>query len=174
MDISKPIFLIGYKDKLEPGEMVKKDLAIECICNIIMGKSSDFYQRLYKEGLISTEFTYNYEFAKTYAHILIQNTSSDPKKVADELSKEIEKYKQTGFGEEEFSRIKKKMYGEYVKSYNDVSSIANNYLTDYLREINTFDFLEEVLVLDKDYIEKVLREVFDEEKKVLSVVLPNE
>ena len=42
MDISKPIFLIGYKDKLEPGEMVKKDLAIECICNIIMGKSSDF------------------------------------------------------------------------------------------------------------------------------------
>lgn len=174
MDISKPIFLIGYKDKLEPGEMVKKDLAIECICNIIMGKSSDFYQRLYKEGLISTEFSYNYEFAKTYAHILIQNTSSDPKKVADELSKEIEKYKQTGFDEKEFNRIKKKMYGEYVKSYNDVSSIANNYLTDYLREINTFDFLEEVLVLDKDYTEKVLREVFNEEKKVLSVVLPNE
>ncbi|MFG6319969.1 MAG: insulinase family protein, partial [Clostridia bacterium] len=80
MNISKPIFLIGYKDKVEPGEMVKKDLAIECICNMIIGKSSNLYQKLYKEGLISEEFGYNYEFAKNYAHVLIQNTSNNPKK----------------------------------------------------------------------------------------------
>ena len=36
------------KNKIETGEMVKKDLAIECICNMIMGKSSELYQRLYK------------------------------------------------------------------------------------------------------------------------------
>ena len=174
MDISKPLFLIGYKDKVEPGEMVKKDLAIECICNMIMGKSSDLYQRLYKEGLISVEFSYNYEFAKTYAHILIQNTSSNPEKVVEEISKEIEKYKQTGFNIDEFKRIKKKMYGEYVKTYNDVSSIANNFLSDNLRGINSFEFLENVLVLDKDYVEKILKEIFIEDKKVVSVVLPNE
>ena len=174
MDISKPLFLIGYKDKVENSEMVKKDLAIECICNMIMGKSSDLYQRLYKEGLISAEFSYNYEFAKTYAHILIQNTSSNPQKVVEEISKEIEKYKKIGFNMQEFERIKKKMYGEYVKSYNDISSIANNFLSDNLRGINSFEFLENVLVLDKDYIEKVLKEIFIEDKKVVSVVLPNE
>ena len=174
MDISKPLFLIGYKDKVETGEMVKKDLAIECICNMIMGKSSELYQRLYKEGLISVEFSYNYEFAKTYAHILIQNTSNNPQKVIEEINKEIEKYKQTGFNSEEFERIKKKMYGEYVKSYNDVSSIANNFLSDNLRGVNSFDFLENVLVLDKDYVEKILKELFVEDRKVVSVVLPNE
>ena len=75
---------------------------------------------------------------------------------------------------QEFERIKKKMYGEYVKSYNDISSIANNFLSDNLRGINSFEFLENVLVLDKDYIEKVLKEIFIEDKKVVSVVLPNE
>jgi predicted Zn-dependent peptidase len=173
-DISKPIFLIGYKDKVELGEMVKKSLAVECICNIIMGKSSDFYQRLYNEGLVWSEFGYNYEFAKTYAHILIQNSSSNPEKVAEELSKEIEKYKQTGFDIEVFERIKKKMYGEYVKTYNEVSSIANNFVADTMRGINSFDFLENVLTLDKDYAEKILKEIFVEDKKVMSVVLPNE
>ncbi|MBO5397647.1 MAG: insulinase family protein [Clostridia bacterium] len=174
MDISKPLFLIAYKDKVETGEMVKKDLAIECICNMLIGKSSNLYQKLYKEGLISEEFGYNYEFSKTYAHILIQNTSNNPQKVAEEISKEIENYNQTGFNNEEFERIKKKIYGEYVKSYNDISSISNNFLSDYFKEINSFEFLEEILVLDKDYVEKVFKEVFVEDRKVISVVLPNE
>jgi len=174
MDISKPLFLIAYKDKVEASQMVKKDLAIECICNIIIGKSSELYQRLYKEGLISEEFGYNYEFAKTYAHILIQNTSTNPNRVVEEVAKEIEKFKQTGFDNQEFERIKKKMYGEYVKSYNDVSSIANNFLSDTLKGINPFEFLEEILVLNKEYVEKIFKETFIEENKVVSVVLPNE
>ncbi len=174
MDISKPLFIIGYKDKVENAGMVKKALAIECICDIILGRSSDFYQRIYKEGLVSTEFTCNYEFAKTYAHILIQNTSTNPNKVVEEVSKEIEKYKEKGINDEEFERIKKKMYGEYVKSYNDVSGIANNFLSDTLRGTNSFDFLEEILVLDKEYTQKILKEIFVEDKKVVSVVLPNE
>lgn len=174
MNISKPLFLIAYKDKVETGEMIKKDLAIECICNMIIGKSSNLYQRLYKEGLISEEFGYNYEFAKNYAHVLIQNTSNSPQKVIEEIQNEIENYKKTGFDEAEFERIKKKMYGEYVKSYNDISSISNNFLADSLRGINSFEFLEEVLVLDKDYVQKVFKEIFVEDKKIISVVLPNE
>lgn len=169
MDISKPIFLVAYKDKLEEN-MVKKDLAIECIGNIIFGSSSKLYQRLYENGLISGEFSFNYEFSKEYAHILIQNTSNEPEKVAEELDKEIEYYIQNGFDYEEFNRIKKKMYGEYVKEYNDIANIANNFLSDYFKGINSFDFLEECTVLDKSYVEKVLSQVFDKNKKVLSVV----
>ena len=47
-DISKPIFIIGYKDKLDENDQVKKDLAIDIICNILIGKSSRLHQRLYK------------------------------------------------------------------------------------------------------------------------------
>ena len=59
MNISKPIFIIGYKDNPQERNLVKKDLAIECICNIIMGKSSNLYQELYKQGLISNQISYN-------------------------------------------------------------------------------------------------------------------
>lgn len=172
-DISKPIFIIGYKDKVEENQ-VKKDLAIEVICNIIAGKSSKLYQRLYEEGLISGEFSYNYEYAKTYAHVLIQNTSENPKRVAEEYEKEVEYYLEKGFDETDFERIKNKIYGNYVKEYNDISNIADEFLTYHFKGINPFDFLDECSVLDKEYVEKVFKEVFRKEKKVLSIVFPKE
>ncbi len=173
-DISKPIFIVGYKDKIDEKDQVKKDLAIEVICNILVGKSSRLHQRLYKEGLISRSFSYNYEYAKTYAHILLQNSSNDPRKVEEELQKEIDFYLETGFDEKDFERIKNKIYGEYVKEYNNISNIADEFLTYNLKGINPFDFLDECSVLDKQYVESVLKKVFTKNKKVLSIVFPKE
>ena len=173
-DISKPIFTIGYKDILDEKNQVKKDLAIEMIFNIIAGKSSNLYQRLYKEGLISHNFSYNYEYAKTYAHILIQNTSNNPKKVAEEFEKEVEFYLEKGFDKKDFDRIKNKIYGDYVKEYNNISNVADEFLIYYFKGINPFDFLDECSILDKDYVEEVFKEVFNKDKKVLSIVFPRE
>ena len=171
-DISKPIFIIGYKDIPNNENQVKKDLAVEIICNLLIGKSSKLYQKLYEEGLISNEFSYNYEYAKPYAHILIQNASINPKKVAEEFQEEVEFYQEQGFDEKDFERIKNKIYGEYVKEYNDISSIADEFLTTHFKGINPFDFLDECSVIEKEYVEKVFSEVFVSDKKVLSIVFP--
>lgn len=173
-DISKPTFIIGYKDKVDGQDQVKRDLGIEIICNILFGKSSRLYQRLYKEGLISNEFSYNYEYARNYAHILLQNSSNDPKKVAEELEKEIEFYLENGFDEKDFERIKNKIYGEYVKGYNNISNIADEFLIYHFKGINPFDFLDESAVIDKEYVESLFREVFKKDKKVLSIVFPKD
>ena len=173
-DISKPIFIVGYKDKIDEKDQVKKDLAIEVICNILVGKSSRLHQRLYKEGLISHSFSYNYEYAKNYAHVLIQNSSNNPKKVEEELQKEIDFYFENGFDDKDFERIKNKIYGEYVKEYNNISNIADEFLTYNLKGINPFDFLDECSVLDKQYVENVFKEVFTKNKKVLSIIFPKE
>ena len=47
-----PIFMVAYKVKMDNKDMVKKDLSIEILSNIIFGKSSNLYQKLYNEGLI--------------------------------------------------------------------------------------------------------------------------
>ena len=172
-DISKPIFVIGYKDIIDAKDQVKKDLAIEIICNILVGKSSRLYQKLYKEGLIFSSFSYNYEYGKTYAHILIQNSSNNPKKVEEEIQKEIDFYLRNGFNEDDFERIKKKVYGEYIKGYNNISNVADEFLIYYFKGINPFDFLDEIPIIDKEYVENILKQVFKENKKVLSVVFPN-
>jgi len=63
--------------------IIKKDLALEILSNIIIGKSSKLYKRLYEEGLILSEFGFDYEFARNYAHVIIQGSSKNPEKVIE-------------------------------------------------------------------------------------------
>ena len=172
MEISLPCFMIGYKDKVEIEKFAKKDLAMDIIFYLILGKSSDLYQRLYNEGLLYSELTYDYEFSKNYAHLLIQGQSSNPEEVIEQIKNEIEKFKKTGFKEEEFLRIKKKLYGEYVKEYNDIAVVANNLLSDYIKEISPFIYFEEFNILTKETVEEILKEVLVEEKRVTSIIRP--
>ena len=37
---------------------------------------------------------------------------------------------------QEFNRIKKRIYGGYVKEYNDTADIARMFLADFFKEIN--------------------------------------
>ena len=172
MEISLPCFILGYKDKVEKEKFAKKDLAMDIIFYLILGRSSKLYQNLYNEGLIYSELGYDYEFSKTYSHFLIQGQSTQPEKVIERIKEEIEKFKQTGFEEEEFLRIKKKLYGEYVKEYNDISVIANNLLGDYMKDLTPFIYFEEFDTLTKSEVEEILKEVLVEEKSVTSIIKP--
>ena len=57
-----------------------------------------------------------------------------------------------------------------VKDYNDVRTIGNQAMSYYFKGINLFDFFEEMDSVSKEYTEQVLKEVFDENKKVISIV----
>ena len=71
---------------------------------------------------------------------------------------------------EDFERIKKMIYGGYVKEFNDVSDIARMFLADYFKGINSFDYLEEIESINVEYLEQVLKNVFREDKMVISIV----
>ena len=62
------------------------------------------------------------------------------------------------------------IYGEYVKEYNDVTSISRMFLSDYFKGINSFDYLEEISTINIQYVNQVLKNVFKKDKMVLSVV----
>ena len=174
MEVSIPIFMIGYKDKIPNGDMIKKDLALEILGEIIMGKSSKLYKRLYDEKLITSNLSFDYEYGRTFAHYLIQGASNNPEKVIEEIKNEFEFFKARGISDEDFERTKKKLYGEYVKEYNDPDIIAAGILADYFNGINSFSFFEEFDCIRKEDVVEVLNSIFDEQKKVVSVINQNE
>ena len=173
MEVSVPIFMIGYKDKLPNSEeIVKKHIAIEVILNMLIGKSSELYKELYNNGDLLAEPDLDYEFSKQYAHVLISGQSKNPQVIYERFKTEVEKFKRNGLNEEHFERIKRKIYGDYVTEYNSVGDIARMFLSDSFTGINSFDYIEKYNTVTREYVEQVLREVFDEEKMVLSVVRP--
>ena len=172
MEVSIPLFIIGYKVKKEEKNIIKQHIAIEILLNIIMGKSSKLYKKLYEEGLIQTPPDLDFEFAENYAHIVIGGQSKKPDELLKCLNEEITCLKNNGLQEDDFSRIKKKIYGDYIREYNEVGDIARMLLSEYIKGINSFEYLENFTNVTKEYTEQVLKEVFDENKQVISIGKP--
>ena len=171
MEVSQSLYSIGIKDRLlEQNEKVKRHIAVEILLNILVGKSSKFYKELYSDGTIFGTPSADYEFSDKYAHVLISGQSNYPDKVFETFKNEVEELKENGISEADFERIKKKIYGEYVKEYNDIVDISRMFLSDYFKGINSFDYLEEIDLINIEYLSQILNEVFDEEKMVISIV----
>lgn len=171
MNVSMPIFAIGIKDvsKMD-SEIVKKHIAIEILLNVIIGKSSDLYKKMYNQGLLLEEPSIDYEFSEEYAHIVISGQSNDSEEVYKMFKEEIENYKNNELNIDHFERIKKKIYGDYVVEYNSVSEIARMFLTDHMKKISSFDYIEQYKVITKEYVEQVLKEIFNDEYMALAIV----
>ena len=171
MDVSEPLFTIGIKDKVaDEKEKVKKHLAIEILLNMIIGKSSNLYQDLYNKGIMFMTPGVDYEFSRDYAHVLITGQSKEPEKVYVEFKNMINELKKNGIKKEEFERIKKMLYGAFIKEYDEPGDIARMFLADFFKGINSFEYLEEITVINEQYVEQILKEVFNENKMVLSVI----
>ena len=176
MDVSQPVFMIGIKTDKNSiiEEQVKEHIAVEIILNMIVGKSSKLFAKLYNEGILIDEPSMEYEFSKEYSHILIGAQSKDPKKVYDCILEEVEKKKKEGFSEECFERTKKKLYGEYVIEYNNVADIGRMFAADFIKDINSFEYIEKFGDISKEYVMSILNKFFREDRTIISIINPIE
>ena len=174
MDISMPAVIVGYKDNDLETNKIKKNIAIDILSSILIRKSSEFFEELYEKGKILSEPSMIYEFSKTYAHVLIQAQTNFVEEFTNKLDEKIKKEQKFGINSEDFERAKRKAYGEFVKEYNDVSTIATNLVSDYFKKINSFEYFEEFETITKEYVEEVVREIFVDDMKVISVIKPLE
>ena len=171
MEVSQPLYTIGIKDRVaDQAEKVKKHIAIEILLNIIIGSSSDLYKKLYDIGNTYVAPSVDYEFDKNYAHVIITGQSNNPDELFNMFKATVKEFKENGINETDFNRIKKMIYGEYVKEYDDVTTVSRMFLADYFNGINSFDYLEEIGAVKLDFVNQVLKDVFVEDKMVLSIV----
>ena len=172
MEVSKPLYAIGIKDvPAEQKEKVKKHISIEILLNILIGASSELYKKLYDIGNCYSAPSIEYDFDSNYAHILITGQSNNPEELYNMFKEQVKKsIDTTGINKQDFERTRKMIYGEYVKEYNDITDISRMFLSDYFKGINSFDYLEEINTINVEYLNQVLKDVFNEKNMILSVV----
>ncbi len=172
MEVSLPLFMIGFKDNIKDkyNEVVKRHIAIEIILNMLIGKSSNLYNELYKEGYLLSQPDLEYEFGNEYSHVLIGGQSKNPQKVYEKIAEKIQEMKNNDINVREFERIKKKIYGDYAVEYNNVADIGRMFASDYIKGINSFEYMDKFKEIDAEYAKQVLKEIFTEDKMIMSVI----
>lgn len=183
MDVSIPMFLMGFRDdetqvaiksgySVDNKKLVDKHVALEIAFEMILGKSTDFYEKLYNDGLVKKEFGTDYTFEENYAYSSISGESNNVEQVIEKIKNQIAKVKENGLDESEFNRIKKMLYGEYVLLFNDVTRIASIVTSDYFKGVNSFDYVDSYKNIKKEYVEEVIKNHFDENKMAVSIIKP--
>jgi predicted Zn-dependent peptidase len=162
MEVSIPIFLVGCKASpaKDGNEYIKQELVGSLALEMLAGRSSPLFLRLYKEGLINNSFSAAYEAAAGAAYSMLGGESLNPEAVLAELKKESVLMADKGPDETFFRRVKKAALGRHIRSLNSFDSICYNYAKGYFRGYDAFEapeMLANITVADiRDFIKNNL------------------
>lgn len=174
--VSMPLFYIGYKDtfkKMTPKEALKKEISSDILFDIIFSESGELHQELYNEGLITGPIYGGYLSQKDYAYAIASGVSREPLEVKKRVDNYIASIRNKKIDLEEFKINKKKKIGSFLKSFDAIEYLANNFLSYmFSNNINFLDYLEVLKSIEIDDINERLGEFFLDEYSVLSIVNP--
>ncbi|MCQ2485391.1 MAG: insulinase family protein [Clostridia bacterium] len=174
LSVATPQFMLGFKEHWDtPERTTKEEITMEILMDMLSGSSSELYRRLFDMKLINSGFGAEYFTGFNYSCVLFSGESADPKAVADEIKKEIRKFRENGIDEKTFERTKKKLYGRMIMGMNDVDNIANNMVVSYFADETIFTDFEIYKTVTVDDVKDMLSKTLDENYSVLSVIKPS-
>ena len=175
LSVAAPLFMTGFKDNdtgYDGEALLKKDIEMNVLLRMIFGKSSRLYKKLYESGLINPQFEFEYTMQPDYGFSSVSGESKNPKKVYELMIEEIEKLRTEGLDESAYERSKKVIWGEYIRTHNDVEEYAGNLLRLHFMNIDFSDYGKVYKSVTFDSVKKRFEEHFKKENSALSVVNP--
>jgi len=79
-----------------------------------------------------------------------------------------------GLNKNEFERIKKVIFGRFLRQFNSVEAVSNNFMSTLFKEMNLFNYVDIYRSITFDDVQKRFTEHFNPDNMVLSVVRPYE
>lgn len=174
--VSMPQFQMGFKDTGFPSkgiDCLKRQIGVKLVLEMIMGRSSEFYNKLYEEGLINATFEFDYTIEENYAFSIFGGESSNPYAVKDRVSENLREASRKGLSKEDFERIRRAMSGRFMKQLNSIERISHEFISVYFRGVNIFDYLGVYDKITFEYINEVFKQHFNLDNLALSVIKPS-
>jgi len=175
MNVQTPKCLIGIKalyDQQSGTEMLKNELTTNMLLDMLFGKSSANYDKLYELGLIDDSFSYEYTQEQGFGFAMMGGDTRDPEKLVELLKGMLFAAKEKGLTKEELERTKKKKIGSFLRAVNSPEFIANQFTRYAFNEMNLFDVVPTLEQITLEDVNKVAKEFISEERFSVCQVLP--
>ncbi|MBP3360206.1 MAG: insulinase family protein [Clostridia bacterium] len=175
LSVAIPLFMIGFKDTdtgYSGDRLLKKYIEVSILNKMLFSKGTKLYRELSDNGLINDNFSFDYTLQPDYAHVTVDGESSDPKAVFEKILAYLAEKRGSGLCREEYERAKKVIWGDYIRSYNDVEEFSHSFLNMYMAGAVYTNFEKLYDEITFEAIEKRFLKLFDENRAALSVVNP--
>lgn len=172
--VSLPKCLFGFKEKqvgLPAEEQLHRDLTTKLMMDLLFGSSTELYQKLYDEDLISDSFGHEYNSAPQYAFSAVGGDTKDPDQLLARIRTEVDKLKASGFQKSDFERARKKKMGGYLRMLNSPENIAHEFTRYQFRGADLFKVLPVYESITVDDVNRRLQEHVDWDQLAVSIVV---
>ncbi len=176
MPVGKPVFLIGIKDhaavSLPSRERMRRDALMSLVKEMYFSTSSELYNRLFDEGVISPTLASAYGATSLYAFFEIGGESDDPKRVLSEVKETLRLARETGVDRVLFERARRVLYAKAVKSFDSTKTISEMLLDYLFSDYELFEYVSLLQTVTREEVEALLATAFPDEAFTLSVISP--
>ncbi len=151
MKINQKIFNIGFKNLQKNVTIFDKVVCDKILLDIIFGKSSLFYEKLYNKGLIDDTFGFDFNNFNENASYIFSGISKEPKDIIKYINEEINTFKNKDIIKGDFERIKNKHIGSFIRKFNVIDNIVSmegDYFSNGFCIKDYYNFLQNVTIKD--------------------------
>ncbi len=171
---SKCLVSIKATDTEKQGEeMLKQELTTNVLLELLFGRSSENYDKLYSSGLIDESFSFDYTQEKGFGFAMIGGDTNNPDQLADEIQRMLEEEKSSSkITIESLERTKKKKIGAFLRAVNSPEYIANQFTRYAFNDMNLFDVVPVLEAIKIEDIHQVANNLISENRMAICQVVP--
>ncbi|MCM3765700.1 EF-P 5-aminopentanol modification-associated protein YfmH [Neobacillus niacini] len=153
--------------------MLKTELTMNVLLDLLFGKSSDNYDELYNEGLVDETFSFDYTQEQGFGFAMIGGDTNSPDRLAERLQEMLMAAKDgNAFTDEQLERGKRKKIGAFLRAINSPEYIANQFTRYAFNEMNLFDVVPTLEKITLQDVQSLASEMIADERISVCQVIP--
>lgn len=176
MNVSRPRYLLGFKadgPEVEGRRLLARQVAVELLTSAVFGRSTDFFQRLYEEGLIDDGFGARPVINRRFAYTVVGGETQDPERLHEAVCARIEQVRAEGIDPDDVARLQRRDMGDFLRLFNSLEFIANGFLSYHFMGTSLLEYLEVLEGIDAAMVQEELVRHLDLERAAVSIVEPS-
>ncbi|MGJ9381473.1 peptidase M16 [Salipaludibacillus neizhouensis] len=169
--------LVGIKDKNpnRSGEdLLRHELSLQLVLEMMFGQSSTNYQSLYEEGLIDDSFSFDYTAEQGFGFSVIGGDSNDPELLASRIEEMVKDFIEQPIDQEAIDRIRKKKIGYFLKAMNSPEFIANQFTRYRFNDMDLFHVIPMLESLTLEQLKETMKEHFTLDTQMSQCIVKSE
>ena len=176
MQVSTPKMFVGVKGtvdtKLPAKALLKVDLALELLLEMLFGSSSDYYEQILHDELANESFGFESMREQAISFCFIGGDTSKPDELATSIKEKLLSVAGLSLNEDEFLRIKRKKIGQFLSALNSVEFIANRFTEYAFNGLTLFDVVELLEELQIADVRTVAQDYFKADRLTVFKIIP--
>ena len=161
MDISISKLAIGFKNVHFSDNYMRESILVQLLFNLLFGWTSPYYKNWYAEGKIDESMSIEYEVSSRYSFVIMTMDTAEPIRMSSLIRQVMTSAdKKRLLTEEALDLQKKALYGEFLRSLDNIQNLGSQYLAYFENDKTYFDFGQELMSITskelKDFLNHYL------------------